>query len=49
VLKEELYKYIPKDLVEKKKRGFTPPLLEWSKNELKSEIFQTLNYSEKFN
>ena len=38
VLKEELYKYIPKYIVEKQKRGFTPPLFEWSKNELKHEI-----------
>lgn len=41
-LKEDLYKYIPKELVEKKKRGFTPPLLEWSQNELKTEILNVL-------
>jgi len=42
VLKEEIYKYIPKQIVEKRKRGFTPPLLIWSKNELKNEIISTL-------
>ncbi len=42
VLKEELYKYIPKYIVEKQKRGFTPPLFEWSKNELKHEIISIL-------
>jgi asparagine synthase (glutamine-hydrolysing) len=48
VLKQELYKYIPEQLIEKQKRGFTPPLLEWSKKELKSEIINTLNDAEKF-
>jgi asparagine synthase (glutamine-hydrolysing) len=41
-LKEELYKVIPKQIVEKQKRGFTPPLLNWSRNELKNEIISIL-------
>jgi len=47
-LKKELYRYIPKELVEKQKRGFTPPLLEWSRSELKSEIIDTLQSAHKF-
>jgi asparagine synthase (glutamine-hydrolysing) len=42
LLKEELFAYLPKDLVEKQKRGFTPPLLEWSKNQLKDEILDVI-------
>jgi asparagine synthase (glutamine-hydrolysing) len=43
LIKEDLYTFLPKSLVEKQKRGFTPPLLTWSKNELKDEIIIILN------
>jgi asparagine synthase (glutamine-hydrolysing) len=49
VLKQELFKYIPKELVEKQKKGFTPPLLEWSRKELKEEILAHLFKLEKHN
>ncbi len=42
LLKEELFSYLPKYLLEKQKRGFTPPLLEWSKNQLKDEILDVI-------
>jgi len=42
MLKEALYPHIPKEMLEVKKRGFTPPLKEWSMNELKSEIMETI-------
>lgn len=42
ILKEVLYQYIPKSLVEQQKRGFTPPLLAWAENELRKEIESTL-------
>jgi asparagine synthase (glutamine-hydrolysing) len=42
MLKEALYPHIPKEILEVKKRGFTPPLYEWSMNELKSEITETV-------
>ncbi len=42
VLKEVLYQYIPKVVVEQQKRGFTPPLLTWVENELRDEIETTL-------
>ena len=48
VLKEELYRYISKALVEKQKQGFTPPLLEWSRWELKPEIIDTLKRADEF-
>jgi asparagine synthase (glutamine-hydrolysing) len=38
LLKEELYKCIPQSLVEQQKKGFTPPLVTWVSNELKSEV-----------
>jgi asparagine synthase (glutamine-hydrolysing) len=42
VMREELCRYIPAEMIEKQKRGFTPPLFEWSKNELKSEMTDVL-------
>ena len=38
VLKEELYKNVPKSIVETKKKGFTPPLIHWVEKELRSDI-----------
>jgi asparagine synthase (glutamine-hydrolysing) len=38
LLKQELYKYVPKSLVEQQKKGFTPPLINWVENELRNEI-----------
>lgn len=42
LLKEVLYQYVPKSVVEQQKRGFTPPLLAWAENELRNEIETTL-------
>jgi asparagine synthase (glutamine-hydrolysing) len=42
VLKQELYKHVPKFLVETKKKGFTPPLVDWVKKELRSDIESVL-------
>ena len=38
LLKNILYKYIPKKLIERTKSGFQVPLYEWLKNDLKEEI-----------
>jgi len=35
VLRQVLYKYLPKEMVDKPKSGFTIPLNEWLRNELK--------------
>jgi asparagine synthase (glutamine-hydrolysing) len=48
VLKNELYKYLAPDLIEKQKKGFTPPLLAWSMNELKSELVGVLGEGKNF-
>ena len=42
LLKELLYEFIPKQLVEKKKKGFTPPLRVWSRGVLRDEICDTI-------
>jgi asparagine synthase (glutamine-hydrolysing) len=38
LLKKILYKYIPKELIERPKSGFQVPLYEWLKDELKEEL-----------
>ena len=45
VLKQDLYKHIPKSLVENKKKGFTPPLINWVEKELRSDIESALQSS----
>jgi asparagine synthase (glutamine-hydrolysing) len=42
LLKKVLSDFIPFDLVEKKKKGFTPPLKIWSRGVLKDEISDTI-------
>ncbi len=48
-LKQELYKYVPKSLVETKKKGFTPPLVNWVEKELRSDIEGVLQASDVLN
>ena len=38
LLKQILYKYIPKDLVDKPKTGFQIPLYQWLRNDLREEL-----------
>jgi asparagine synthase (glutamine-hydrolysing) len=49
VLKEEFYSYMPKELVEKQKKGFTPPLVQWVEKELKADIEKVLKSSDLIN
>jgi asparagine synthase (glutamine-hydrolysing) len=42
ILKKVLTDFIPKDKIEKKKKGFTPPLRVWSRGVLKDEINDTI-------
>jgi asparagine synthase (glutamine-hydrolysing) len=44
-LKNELFKYVPKSLVETQKKGFTPPLIHWVEKELRSDIESVLQSS----
>jgi asparagine synthase (glutamine-hydrolysing) len=42
VLKEVMMKYLPLEILEKKKHGFRIPLPEWINNELKDHVFDIL-------
>ena len=46
ILKEICYDYIPKPLVDRKKTGFTPPLVDWLRENLKEFVKQTLSETE---
>jgi asparagine synthase (glutamine-hydrolysing) len=48
-LKNELFKYVPKSLVETQKKGFTPPLIHWVEKELRSDIDEILKSSDLIN
>jgi asparagine synthase (glutamine-hydrolysing) len=43
LLRKVLYKYIPKELVERPKQGFGVPVYEWFKKDLKSLYLEYLN------
>ncbi|MFK5882345.1 MAG: asparagine synthase (glutamine-hydrolyzing) [Sulfurospirillum sp.] len=43
LLRQVLYKYLPKELVDKPKSGFQIPLNEWLRNELKPLVIQYLD------
>ncbi|MCY0970990.1 asparagine synthase (glutamine-hydrolyzing) [Chryseobacterium wangxinyae] len=38
ILKDILYKHVPRELIERPKRGFTVPVAHWFRNELKGEL-----------
>ena len=44
ILKDILYKYLPKDLFDRSKSGFSMPLESWFRNDLKEYVLDTLNY-----
>jgi asparagine synthase (glutamine-hydrolysing) len=45
ILKDILYKYVPKPLIDRPKSGFAIPLNIWFKNELKELVLEELSYS----
>jgi asparagine synthase (glutamine-hydrolysing) len=45
-LKNELFKYVPKSLVETQKKGFTPPLIHWVEKELRCDIESVLRVAD---
>lgn len=50
ILKEILYKYVPKELIERPKRGFSVPLQHWFRDELHDVLMAKIdNLDEKFN
>jgi asparagine synthase (glutamine-hydrolysing) len=48
-LKNELFNYVPKSLIETKKKGFIPPLIHWVEKELRSDIDEILKSSDLIN
>ena len=51
ILRELAKQYLPNELIIQPKRGFEVPLKNWVENDLKENIFDTLNtgcYSERF-
>ena len=42
ILKDIVHKYIPKNMINRKKQGFSVPLGKWLKNELKQVVFETV-------
>lgn len=42
ILKDLTYKYIPKDLLDRPKAGFTMPFEEWFRKDLKSYVYDTI-------
>lgn len=50
ILKDILFQYIPKELLDRPKRGFSVPLQEWFRNELKDLVYDKINsLDERFN
>jgi len=50
ILKEILYKYVPKELIERPKMGFGVPLDKWFRNELRDILLDKINsLDERFN
>ena len=43
LLKQVLYKYLPKELIERPKSGFQVPLYEWLRDDLREELDHYLN------
>ena len=43
ILKDILYDYLPKELFDRPKSGFTVPLKNWFRNELKEYVYATLS------
>lgn len=43
ILKEILYKHLPKDMVDRPKKGFGVPLKSWFRDELKGVVYDKIN------
>lgn len=42
ILKDVLYKHVPQELFDRKKTGFSVPIGEWFKNDLKEYVYHTI-------
>lgn len=43
VLRDVLYRYVPSNLIERKKQGFSIPIENWLRNELKNNVLELLS------
>lgn len=43
ILRDVLYRYVPRNLIERKKQGFSIPIEKWLRNELKSSVLDLLS------
>lgn len=43
ILKDLVYDYLPKELMDKPKRGFSPPMMKWMRNDLKEYCYNSLS------
>ncbi len=43
ILKQIMHKYIPREMMDRPKRGFAVPVVSWLSNELKPLIYEYLN------
>ena len=50
ILKDILYKYVPKELIDRPKKGFSVPLQHWFRDELKDVLYDKIeSLDERFN
>lgn len=43
ILRDIVYDYLPSTLLNKPKRGFAPPIMDWMRNDLKDYVFESLS------
>ncbi len=43
ILKDIAYDYLPQNLMDKPKRGFTPPICNWMRNELREYVYSQID------
>lgn len=44
ILKDILYEMVPRELLDRPKRGFVPPTKDWFRNEIKTDLVDTVSY-----
>lgn len=44
ILKDILYEMVPRDLLDRPKRGFVPPTKDWFRGEIKEDLLDTVSY-----
>lgn len=44
ILKDILYESVPREMLERKKRGFIPPTIDWFRGDLKKEMMEIVSF-----